>query len=542
MKNPAPSNVNVKATSEQEAASRLAEFHKLRERGALNVEVAEKLATEAATAFLNQSHERDGYLKDAIALLAEISTLEEPALAASGHRATFPLLVENLSDSFDPQQCLLYDRAFAQMIAFCRKLPAAKELDAALQRFGLKSEQDLLDRKARMRERMRERSRKKRPLLDTGEQQKVRKVLVLSRVTLGADVAVTSVVLEKAKRVFPQAERVLIGSPKLAQLLGGDSSLRIRDVRYKTSGDLLDRLLGWLPVIEAVEEEIRDLAPEQFVVIDPDSRLLQLGLLPAVRPAIHDETRYFFLESRRYGEPGQGTISRITLGWLNGIFGGEDEIFPSVNLREQDRDLGRELCRKLRQSGAGFLVAASFGVGGNQSKRLPDPFEEQLLSRLLDDGCTVLLDKGFGEEERSRADRLVERVRAGGQTVIELKQSDTQGNAWQALAAEPLQCRMLTWQGDIGFFSSLVAGSDEYVGYDSAGQHIAAALGVPTLDSFTESASAVFRERWRPTGQGVVQVVAAPLSQKNPGDAGTILAEVMALHGKIKSGDIHTEK
>ncbi|MCZ6491474.1 MAG: hypothetical protein O7A06_13215 [Acidobacteria bacterium] len=534
MKNPSPSKVKVKATSAQEAASRLAKFRRLLERGALNAEVIEKLATEAATAFLSQSRGRDTYLRDAVALLAEISTLEEPALAEPGHRATFRLLVENLSDSFDPQQCLLYDRAFAQMITFCRKLPAAKQLDAALQRFGLKSERDLLERKASLRER----SSGKGPVLSTDAQRKVRKALVLSRVTLGADVAVTSVVLEKAKRIFPQAERVLIGSPKLAQLFGGDSTLRIRDVRYKTSGGLLDRLLGWLPVIEAVEEETRNLAPEQFVVIDPDSRLLQLGLLPVLRPAVHEELRYFFLESRRYGEPGQGTISRITLGWLNGIFGGEDEIFPAVNLREEDRDLGLELCRKLRQGGAGFLVAASFGVGGNQSKRLPDPFEEQLLSRLLDDGCTVLLDKGVGEEERDRADRLVERVRAGGHAVIELNQR----NARAELAARELRCRMLTWQGEIGLFSALVAGCDEYIGYDSAGQHIAAALGVPALDIFTGSASAVFRERWRPTGQGIVRVVAVPPSQKGPREAGTILDEVAALHEKIKSGAIHTEK
>ncbi len=535
MKNPPPSKVHVKATPEQEAASRLAEFRKLHERGALNAEVTEKFATEAAAAFLSQPRERDAYLKDAIALLAEISTLEEPSLAEPGHRATFPLLVEYLSDSFDPQQCLLYDRAFAQMITFCRKLPAAKELDAALRQFGLKSERDLLDRKARIRERMRERSGENKPLLDTDAQRKVRKVLVLSRVTLGADVAVTSVVLEKAKRVFPQAERVLIGSLKLEQLFGGDSTLRIRDVRYKTSGGLLDRLLGWLPVIGAVEEETRNLATEQFVVIDPDSRLLQLGLLPVVRPAAHDDSRYFFLESRLFGEPGQGSISRITLGWLNGIFGGEDEIFPAVDLREADRSLGLDLCRKLRQSGSGFLVAVSFGVGGNQSKRLPDPFEEQLLSRLLDDGCTVLLDKGFGEEERDRAGRLVERVRAGGQTVIELNQS----SAIAELAARELRCRMLTWQGEIGFFSALVAGCDEYIGYDSAGQHIAAALGVPALDIFTDSTSEVFRERWRPTGQGIVQVVAAPLLQESPGP---ILENVVSLHGKIKSGDMNTEK
>src|ERR1019366_3415154 len=165
---------------------RLAEFRELRARGALCTGVTEQLSTEAATAFLDRFESRGEYLGDAITLLAEISTLEEPCLAEPGQRATFPLLVERLSDSFDPRHCLLYDRAFAQMITICRRLPSAAKLDAALRRFGLKSEGDLLERKARL--------RKRRPMLDVRERQGVRKVLVLSRVTLGADVAITSVV------------------------------------------------------------------------------------------------------------------------------------------------------------------------------------------------------------------------------------------------------------------------------------------------------------------------------------------------------------
>ena len=530
-----PSSSKVSAPLEPEAALRLAKFRRLREQGALSAEVTEKLATGAAAAFLDNARKRGGYLADAITLLAEIATLEDPALAQPGQRGTFPLLVESLSDSFDPQQCLLYDRAFSQMISFCRRLPAAGKLDAALRRFGLENERDLLERKVRLRAKAEE-PMQRASMLDDNEQRKVRKVLVLSRVTLGADVAVTSVVLEKARRRFPNAERVLVGSPKLAQLFGGDGSLRLRDVRYATNGGLLDRLLGWLPVVEAVEEETREIAPAQFVVIDPDSRLLQLGLLPAVQ----DESRYFFFESRRFGEPGQGSISQITLRWLNGIFGGHDEIFPAVHLREQDSKLGRELCGKLRQGGSDFLVAASFGVGGNPSKRLPDPFEEQLLMRLMEGGCTVLLDKGFGEEERRRADRLVERVRASGRSVIEMDQS----NVRQTLAAPPLpfQCRMLTWQGEIGPFSAMAAGCDEYVGYDSAGQHIAAALGVPTIDIFTESASAVFRERWRPTGRGIIKTVAAASAGEKLREADTVLSEVAALHGEIKAQTIYKEK
>ncbi|MBI4464005.1 MAG: hypothetical protein HY647_04810, partial [Acidobacteria bacterium] len=85
----------------------------------------------------------------------------------------------------------------------------------------------------------------------------------------------------------------------------------------------------------------------------------------------------------------------------------------------------------------------------------------------------------------------------------------------------------------IGAWSALVGVSDEYVGYDSAGQHIAAALGVPTLDIFTEAASPIFRERWRPTGRGIVQVAAPAFPNRAPEES--FLAEVLALHKEVKS-------
>ncbi|HLA41768.1 MAG TPA: hypothetical protein VJ417_17320, partial [Candidatus Glassbacteria bacterium] len=269
--NSSPFKQSVSA-AEREAALRraefsLSEFMKLRARGALCREATEQLATEAASAFLAHFQDHGAYLADAITLLAEIATLEEPCLAEPGQRATFPLLVEQLSDSFDPAYCSLYDRAFAQMITHCRRLPAAKELDAALRRFGLESEAELLERKIRV---------SQRPPLTAAQRCQVRKVLVLSRVTLGADVAITSVVLQKAKRCFPQAERLLIGSSKVRQLFGGDASLLFRHIPYDSNGTLLERLQSWLPVVRAVEEEVQGLRSDEYVLIDPDSRLLQL--------------------------------------------------------------------------------------------------------------------------------------------------------------------------------------------------------------------------------------------------------------------------
>ncbi|MBI4464705.1 MAG: hypothetical protein HY647_08390 [Acidobacteria bacterium] len=520
--NPLLSQQSVEA-AEREAELRLAEFQQLRARSALCASATEQLATEAAANFLTHFRDHGAYLADAITLLAEIATMEEPCLAEPGQHATFPLLVEQLSDSFNPAYCQLYDRVFAQMISYCRRLPLGRELDAALRRFGLESEADLLERKSRMRQRQ--------PLHDAFQRNPVRKVMVLSRVTLGADVAITSLVLQKVKSSFPQAERVLMGLPKVRELFGGDESLRFRQIQYANDSSLLERLQNWLPVVQAVEEEVRGLSSQEYVLLDPDSRLLQLGLLPA----LPEESRYFFFESRRFGELGTGSIGQITLRWLQGLFGGEEALFPGVWLREEDRNWGRRICQQLRQSGTNYLVAISFGVGGNPLKRLSDAFEEHLVDHLLAEGCTVILDKGFGEEEIGRANRLVARARAGGRQVIELDETHRE----TMRSGELDRCQMLIWQGGIGPFSALISHSDEYIGYDSAGQHIAAALGVPLVDIFTASTMPVFRERWRPFGSSIVKVA---VESGEPENTVPMVAHAMILHSEIRSRTPRTKQ
>jgi ADP-heptose:LPS heptosyltransferase len=95
---------------------------------------------------------------------------------------------------------------------------------------------------------------------------------------------------------------------------------------------------------------------------------------------------------------------------------------------------------------------------------------------------------------------------------------------------KPAQRRLVAWQGGIGAFSALVAESNEYIGYDSAGQHIAAALGVPTLDVFGRNASPIFQERWRPTGRNVVKGVSECAADGTPRAVNDVLAEVLSLH------------
>ena len=64
-----------------------------------------------------------------------------------------------------------------------------------------------------------------------------------------------------------------------------------------------------------------------------------------------------------------------------------------------------------------------------------------------------------------------------------------------------------TLQADAGAFLATIAACDAYVGYDSAGGHVAAALGVPTMTAFVEAAGARHAGRWTPSGPGAVHVV-----------------------------------
>ena len=142
----------------------------------------------------------------------------------------------------------------------------------------------------------------------TGDADRIRQVFVLSRVTLGADVAVTSVMLDAAKRRFPKAEICFLGAEKNWQLFAADPRLRWLPVSYGRSGTLRDRLAVW-PELTAL------LSQPAAVVIDPDSRLTQLGLLP-----VCPEESYYLFESRAYGGDGLDSLTTLAQRWAAAVF------------------------------------------------------------------------------------------------------------------------------------------------------------------------------------------------------------------------------
>ena len=335
------------------------------------------------------------------------------------------VVAEGLADRFEPALCDSYAAVFSQALA-----AVDKELDA---------------------EALLARYRRVRKVGQAVSPVSVRNVFVLSRVTLGADVAITSVILDAAKQRFPDARIFLVGSRKSWELFEADPRIAHLPAAYPRGGSLRERLDGWRALRQALSQ------PES-ITIDPDSRLTQLGLAPVCA----DENYYFF-ESRAYGGDGDESLGTLTRHWVRETFGVE----------------GSRAYIAPKQDAAGHAeITVSLGVGENPAKRIGDPFEAELLAALARKGVPVLIDKGAGGEEAERVERALPR-------------------------SEHVRC----WEGSFAGFASAIARSRLYVGYDSAGQHVAAACGVPLVSIFAGFPTARMAARWRPTGPGPIEVV-----------------------------------
>lgn len=340
------------------------------------------------------------------------------ALAEGDGRALFAVVVERLGDLFEPRYCDAYARLFARVMTL---LDPQTDASAMLARY---------ERVRRVRE---------------CTEKNVGRVFVLSRVTLGADVAVTSVLMDAAAKRFPEAEIVFVGSRKNYELFAGRNRTTHLEFAYPRRGALADRL--------AVRPRLED--PDS-IVIDPDSRLTQLGLLP-----VCGEENYYFFESRSYGGDSHASLPELASRWAREVFGTEGAAWVAPGEPPAPAD-----------------AAVSFGVGENPEKRLPIEFEEQLLAELTSRRLSVLLDSGAGGEEAERAEYLARRVPG-----VQL------------------------FRGGYAPFAAAIQRARLYAGYDSAGQHVAAACGTPLLTVFAGHPCERMYQRWKPWGHGPREIV-----------------------------------
>ena len=322
----------------------------------------------------------------------------------------FGVVIEALADSFQPVEAAAYERLMREWI------PEAPQIS---------------------------------PVLPA----RVETVYVLSRVTLGSDIKITSGILNALKNRFPESRIVLVGGRKTAELFAADARIEHMEANYPRTGPVSARL-------EFAHHLRGRLEGPNRIVVDPDSRMTQLGLIPACEPE-----HYFHFPSRTADADSTDDLSRIARRWFRQQFG-ESNTAQWSYIAPQPVDI----------ASSKPWATVSLGVGGNDTKRVNGDFEARLIRALAERYATVWVDRGAGGEEARRVTAAVD--------------------------ASGLADRVRYWEGSFAGFASVISQSDLYVGYDSAGQHAAAASGVQQITVFAGAPSRRFEQRWAPYGAG----------------------------------------
>jgi len=449
------------------------------------------LSRQVALAFLDHYYQDGEYEEDYITLLCEMAmafTSLERNRIASG--ALFGIVVENLCDDYEQVQLGMYNQIMSQVVSYCRQQPAGGEMDKILNLFGLHTAEDVLARA----ERIHAQSYSSRAVHCP------RRIYILSRVTIGADVAIVSVIIQHLSKRFPEAEFVIFGIPKLVEIFGGNQQLRILQAAYPRHGTLADRFDCWRAIVENIKEENKKAGNDDFILIDPDSRLSQLGVLPLV-----PDDRYLYFNSHpTEREMDESCMAEIANFWANCVLGGSQFFTPRLWLESDIQNEVKKIVELFRGKGASWIVTVNLGVGGNQRKRVNREFEIRLIHRLCQEPNTVvLLDKGFGPEERNEFEAISAALQSAGIHLAQMRVGDS--------VPEVFSHGVLGVESSIGQMAGLIDASDEYIGYDSACQHIAAAQGVPTTTVFAGTNNPTFIRRWSAYGDKPCHVVHAGL-------------------------------
>ena len=449
------------------------------------------LSRQVALAFLDHYYQDGQYEEGYISLLCEMAmafTNSEQNRIASG--ALFGIVVENLCDDYEQVQLGMYNQIMAQVVSYCRQQPAGRDMDKILNSFGLYTTQNVLTRAERIHE-LSYSTRAVRP---------PRRIYILSRVTIGADVAIVSVIIQQLAVRFPEAEFVIFSGPKLLEIFGGNQQLRILEADYPRRGTLVDRFDCWRAIVNNITEENKKTGKEDIILIDTDSRLSQLGVLPLV-----PDDRYLYFNSHTTEpEMDEACMAEITNYWANSVLGGSHFYTPRLWLDRTIQLQGKKFIERLRREGAAWVVTVNLGVGGNQRKRVGREFEILLILRLLQEPNTVvILDKGFGLEERKEFEAIAAALHSQGIQMAQMSFVDPTHEAFSH-GVLGVECTIVQ-------MASLIKASDEYIGYDSACQHIAAAQGIPTTTIFAGTNNPAFIRRWSAYGDKSCHVIHAGL-------------------------------
>ncbi len=440
--------------------------------------------------------------------LGTLGLSSDPAVAAQGTKPLYAIIIEGLCDDFSSAGVELCNLVLLRLLALVRKHPAGRRTDELLTSLNYGGPEELLERYRRL----------NRPDLPAAaEPEKVRKVIILSRVTVGADVAITSIMVHRLRQYFVNAELVLVGPGHLEEIFCDLARVSYLSFNYVRQGTLAERLALWSELHDLVRRQSRGLSDGEILLFDPDSRLSQLGLLPLLA-----ERDTLFFNSRQDQPPSRQnlSLSQLTNGWLNIILNENKQIQPMVASCPAHNEAARVFFSQFSRSS---VVLANFGVGGNGRKRVADPFEEELVLALLRQPDTILLlDTGSSLEEENRVNNLCSSAENRGINTGTVNESE--------LAAKKINFShgIISFKGGVGSLAAVIGQSLVCIGYDSCCRHLATAMGRPAVIVFAGAPNQRFRNRWRPANPKGVTVTIPVEGQPGPAETPELVKKVIA--------------
>lgn len=462
---------------------------------------------EAVQAFLGDGRGLEQLDLTYVDRLCEWALNPDPHVAKAATSAIFGGIIEPLCDDFSDDGVTAGNLVLTRVLQWLRAIPQGQELDRRLNEFGFSDTSSILQHYRRI-------SQPKQ--LTPARLDSVRKVIVLSRVTAGADIAITSVIVNRLRKRLPSSELVLVGPGHLAEFFASVVGCRHRSFVYMNDGGLVEKMTSWPRLLEITAEECEGLTADEVLLFDPDTRLSQLGLLPLTA---EDSTCYFPSRLNPKPELAGCNLSSLTNEWLNHLLGENEQWQPSIIFPSNGEGY-HSFVRSLRDLGCRLVVAINFGVGNDPRKRVHDEFEAELVSTLLRvPGTVVILDTGRGGEKEQWVNGHLDRIVRSGLPAIALGEAELkgycpvvndhrgklEGNDFPNDSKPPLPVfghGLIVFSGLLGSLGKMIDAADCFIGYDSCGQHLAAATKTPAVIIFSGAPTQRFIQRWSPNMPG----------------------------------------
>ncbi|MFH1776132.1 MAG: hypothetical protein ABH952_01005 [Candidatus Omnitrophota bacterium] len=470
----------------------------------------ETVAQNIARDILADIREQNIYPREKLQWLIERSFSSDPVTAKIITRILMQDVVGRLYDTHLPQEKQIVTRIIAQIFEYRRRMEEGKDLNQHLNRFGLDTEEKLNARA----ERLAQAEVINRPISLDAE-----KVFVFSRGTIGGDVNLTSIVLQKITETMPQAKIVFLGDlHRLGSLFAGIKNISFVDFPYRRTETLANQIADSLKAVNILETNGYE---PGMPVIDLSGH----GLIHGMMPVCNEEDHYYFPMVAPKGKSLGEEINEQS----NRVFDALGATYSKLHIADEELSAVAGFYDKLPRGKK--VITMAFGVGGDYTKAVSEEFEQEVVSGVIDRGSLAILNGGFGEVEEARTVQLIEAIREKGHKiyiVIDELRTETkkilQENGLNFYVVKdtiaeveiPDDVELIVHFGKISTCTVLIANSACFIGYDSMTQHLAAASRVPEVIVYAGCETERFPELWRPYTDSEVEQVFYSVKDHKP--------------------------